>query len=404
MSSFVICLQSLDPTSDLVWAEINDGLVQETGISDIEAFKSKLEESAASDTGKPKVIALLPDSELLFTRVEVPARSVARVRQAAKYVLEPLVADDIEDMHVALGVVNRSQAVPCVAILKTRLTQYLSFLSEFGVVPQVVSSLGLVANEADSLSLIQAIENPVLITPDAIVPTSNRLVIELAKRAVDDNEAIQSVKHYAWDGDSEIFSHFESALDKDLDFSQSTVVELLAKSATDQDVLNLLQGDFGRADDLSSQLAYQIGRLTTAVAVTLLVVSVLFLAEGFWARYQASDLLAESASIYQEIYGTDRVEGNPIFRMQEQMASVQSEGSWLPLLDAIRSAMGQVGVEIVNMDYQGDRNQLTITCLATSFDDFQRFEGNLTSSGLEVDVNSAEQQENLVLARVSLVL
>ena len=72
-------------------------------------------------TGR-RVAVILPASEVLATDSDAPAKSAAKLAQVIPYALEERVADEIENLHFAIG--DRDAAtgrVPVVVVARARI-------------------------------------------------------------------------------------------------------------------------------------------------------------------------------------------------------------------------------------------------------------------------------------------
>ena len=75
----------------------------------VKAVSGELAQATAMATGR-RVVAVLPAGEALVTDCEAPAKSAAKLAQVIPYALEERVADEIENLHFALGERNAAAA------------------------------------------------------------------------------------------------------------------------------------------------------------------------------------------------------------------------------------------------------------------------------------------------------
>ena len=71
---------------------------------------------AAEDVAGRRATLILPADDVLLAQSVVPGNSLARAQQAVPYALEDQVADDIDDLHFALGTKNRNNEYPVAVI------------------------------------------------------------------------------------------------------------------------------------------------------------------------------------------------------------------------------------------------------------------------------------------------
>ena len=80
------------------------------------AVSSGTLQDAADEVEGRRATLILPADDVLLAQCVVPGNSLARAQQAIPYALEEQVADDVEDLHFALGTKNRSDEYPVAVI------------------------------------------------------------------------------------------------------------------------------------------------------------------------------------------------------------------------------------------------------------------------------------------------
>jgi general secretion pathway protein L len=89
--------------------------------------------SAVSQTAGAEVVALIPSGDVVSLSAELPARTSGRWQQAVPFAIEEQLADNVEDMQVAVGPRGSGSQVPVAVIARDRLRQYLDVLKESGI-------------------------------------------------------------------------------------------------------------------------------------------------------------------------------------------------------------------------------------------------------------------------------
>jgi general secretion pathway protein L len=99
-----------------------------------------------------RVVAFVPGTEVRLAAVQVPARAEAKVLQAAPYVLEDQLAEDVDTLHFALGAAGGAEggAHPVAIVARARMDAWLGALRDRAVRPDalVPETLCLPAPEA----------------------------------------------------------------------------------------------------------------------------------------------------------------------------------------------------------------------------------------------------------------
>jgi general secretion pathway protein L len=88
-----------------------------------------------------RVAVILSASELLTTESDAPAKGAAKLAQVIPYALEERVADEIENLHFAIGERDPvSGRIPVVVIARARIDALLAELRTAGITPQAIYS------------------------------------------------------------------------------------------------------------------------------------------------------------------------------------------------------------------------------------------------------------------------
>ncbi|HEY7672786.1 MAG TPA: type II secretion system protein GspL [Gammaproteobacteria bacterium] len=106
--------------------------------------RERLVDVAARAQGR-RVIVLVPSTEVLAARADLPKASQARLRQLLPYSLEESLATDIEALHFAAGSRTDSGALLVSVVAHSRVEAWLRTLDSVGLRPTAVYS------EADGL-------------------------------------------------------------------------------------------------------------------------------------------------------------------------------------------------------------------------------------------------------------
>lgn len=400
MDVLFIELSEADPQAYARWWVCENGAVTTSGtgsLGDIETEGLVRAKTSARLT----TVVLLPDREFLYIQVEIPGRSQARVRQAAPFAVEPHLTEEIDDVHIAIGDVRRSGAVPCLVINKERFESYLSALEQLNIRPSVITTPGMLADASNSLILIESGPTITMKTQDqlaVVVPNALNSTLPFTIPTDEEDVRIKCV------GSETVAALVRQVLDQqrigDVEIEQVPYESLLTSVNEPMTLLNLQQGSFA-TKDRGVTIRQNLNKTALVAGICVVVASVIFLVQGIWADLQTNKLIEESLDIYETVYNTRDVSGNPVFRMQERMGARVDEGSaWLRLLESVVGSTA--GVEIRDLDFNESQNKMGITFFADSFQEFEEIRSRIEKLGMSVEVNVAEQQANRVWARITL--
>src|SRR5688572_19259557 len=106
----------------------------------VNAMSGELAQALPLAVGR-RVVIIVPGTEVLTTEAEAPAKSATKLAQVIPYALEERVADEIEDLHFAIGERNAETGrVPVVVVARARIDAWLATLRAAGFNPQAIYS------------------------------------------------------------------------------------------------------------------------------------------------------------------------------------------------------------------------------------------------------------------------
>src|SRR4051794_5096330 len=125
----------LVPGESARWMVCNDD-----GNVAVDAVSGELVQAAPLAAGR-RVIVIVPAGDVLLAETEAPARSAAKLAQVIPFALEERVADEIENLHFAIGERNSSTGrVAVLVVARARIDGWLAELGAAGIVPQAIYS------------------------------------------------------------------------------------------------------------------------------------------------------------------------------------------------------------------------------------------------------------------------
>jgi len=329
----------------------------EDGQVAIEAVSGDLPQATAMSTGR-RVVVILAPGEALATDSDAPAKGAAKLAQVIPYALEERVADEIENLHFAIGERDSvTGRVPVVVVARKLIDARLAELLAAGLHPQAIYSaatllpampgqlIGLL--EADTLILRTAAAPP-LVLPALSITDAFEMALSTQSSAVAGLEpAMPGLLLYA--GHDEWQAH-QDAVDAFRDRFTGVKVQLLpsgslsvlAPAAATGDAVNLLQGALAVASPLD--LGWRSWRIAAVLAVSLLC---LHLGGRFFElnRLKKNEA-ALDASIQEAFRAAMPGQQNAINarrRVEQRLGEITSGGAGgalLPALSAIANARG----------------------------------------------------------------
>ena len=320
----------------------------------VNAVAGELTQATAMSTGR-RVAVILPATEVLATDSDAPAKSAAKLAQVIPFALEERVADEIENLHFAIG--ERAEAgarVPVLVMARSRIDARLEELRAAGLNPQAIYSeatllpampgqmIGLL--DGDTLTLRTA-GAPPLVLPALSIPDAFEMALAAQFSTVAGLEpAPLGLLLYA--GHDEWQAH-QNSVDAFRDRFTGVKVQLLpsgplpvlAPAAASGEAVNLLQGALAVSSPLD--LGWRAWRVAAVLAASLL-----FLHLGS-RGFELSRLRKSEAALDAGIQDAFRAAmpgqqnaTNARRRVEQRLEEVRSGGggTLLPALSAVATA------------------------------------------------------------------
>src|SRR5207244_5219205 len=93
--------------------------------------------AAATRTAGRRVWVIVPGTDVLLAEPEVPVKAGLKLQQLVPYALEEQLADNIEDLHFAIGKrASDSIRAPVAVVARALLDEWLATLRSSGIEPE----------------------------------------------------------------------------------------------------------------------------------------------------------------------------------------------------------------------------------------------------------------------------
>jgi general secretion pathway protein L len=363
-----------------------------------------------------ETLVLVPGELVLLTAVNIPSRQLRQIKQALPYMVEELIADNIEDVHLALPNIKPGddQSMPVAVVGHHLLIDWLDQFYQYGIKPDWMCPDTLavpwrehgrsffVSGERvlyrDQRYSAQAFFLPQLDTYLGLLKTPASI------------DAIGALPRYQIAGGSDCtvaVNQLSEAVAAQLQIEVSTTnytepgSEVLASNALlhRDDLINLLQGGYAvqRQGDAAAW------RRTALVAsIGLLVYCVISGASGMWFSWRADKVEAQTVAFYRELFPQERRVVSPKKQMQAHLRGPGLD-SISPLSLLAKTALGlrNNNIQVDELRYSQQRNDLQLQLRAPTMDVLDKIKQQLSGVGLSVEINSASQRGNETLGRLN---
>jgi general secretion pathway protein L len=400
--------------SVLFWCVFNGNAVQASGRCALAALPAALADVFAGG----ETVVLVPGEMVLLTEVRIPSRQQRQIKQALPYMVEELIADNIEDVHMAIAPVRLAENGE-IAVAVVRHQLLINWLDQFyqhGVRPDFLGpdSLAVPWRENSRGLFIEAerfIYRDGPCRAQVLFRAQLPAFLDLLKQQAGAEE-IGAVPHYTLSCGADsaadaqaLAATVQSHLDCEVDVTEYTesCSEVMAATALHQrgEMINLLQGGYQVQQHQQGQKWW---RVALVAGIGLVLYGAVAGASGLWFNWRAQHVEQQTVSLYRELYPQERRVVSPKKQLLAHLRSqgVVAGGSPLPLLARTALGLRGSGVRIDELQYRQQGNELQMQMRAPSLEALDQVKQALGGVGLGVDINSATQQDSGTLGRVSI--
>src|SRR5262245_37413433 len=249
----------------------------------VNAMSGELIQAAPLSVGR-RVAVIVPASEVLATESDAPAKSAAKLAQVIPFALEERVADEIENLHFAIGERSAETGrVPVSVVARARIDAWLAELRAAGVQPAAIYSEAtllpampgqlIALLDGDTLTLRTA-EGPPLVMPALSIRDAFEMVLAGQTAPVAGLEPaplglLLYTGHDEWQAHQvEVDALRDRFTGVKVQLLPSGPLGVLAPAAASGDSVNLLQGALAVSSPL--QQGWKAWRVAAVLAASLL--------------------------------------------------------------------------------------------------------------------------------------
>jgi len=128
---------------------------------------------AAQRSAGRRICVLVPGTDVLVTEPELPAKAGAKLQQVVAYALEEQLAEDIDNLHFAIGKRSpQATGTPVAVVTRALMDQWVTTLKSNGLEPEVMyaDSDLLPQNPGQAVALLE--EDVVVVRPPSGIPVT----------------------------------------------------------------------------------------------------------------------------------------------------------------------------------------------------------------------------------------
>jgi len=349
-----------------------------------------------------RLCVLVPGADVLLTDAEVPAKAGAKLHQIVPFALEEQLAEDIEDLHFAVGKrANESARMPVAVVTRELLEDWLNALRIAGLTPDVMyaDSELIPDNPGQSVALLDG--DGVTVRP-AGAPMVNMPLdalgeaLELARTPSGEMHTEGPTRSLIlYTGAAEWHQHskqVEAVREKfdgiKVQLLTGGPLALFAQQLPSTHAINLLQGVYTPTN--TSTANWKSWRIAAALLAGLFLLHVGGRAFELMSLKRAEkELDASIAEIFREAMPGEQSTVDARRRMEQRLLASQGDdaGSLLAALGALAQARGAApGTTVQAMSFR--EGALDLKLAAPDANSLDRISQTLRSVGWQADLTS----------------
>jgi general secretion pathway protein L len=316
--------------------------------------EAPLHEVIAQAAGR-KMVVFVPGAEVRLTQVKVPAKQPAKVLQAAPFVLEDQLADDVETLHFALGPRQPDGSFPVAVASHSHMEEWLAPFRERNALPDALIP--------ETLALPWENGGPWTVLPEpdhltartgafsgfSCVPQDFELFLQLAENGVQ-----HPLRVLVSMGEQVDYTPLKRPLELLPGFNHP--LEAMVRHLRLAQAINLLQGVYSQRESLDRfWRPWRFAAMLLAAAFVLgIVVNTV---EALRFKHAAAAQQSANETRFNQLFPGQRVAAVSLGTQVEQQAQILSHGNGqggpLPLLQqAADSLVAVPGLTLNNAEYR----------------------------------------------------
>ena len=294
----------------------------------LQVREAPLSEVVALGHGR-RVVVFVPGADVRLTSISVPAKQAAKVLQAAPFVLEDQLADDVDTLHFALGQRRPDGSWPVAVAARAQMQDWLGSFRSAGIAVDALVP--------ETLALPWTADGPWSVLPEPRQVTVRNAAFGGFCCVPDDfedylalagDEPAQALRVFVSRSDATDYTRLPRAVELAPGFGDP--LEVLARHWRAATSINLLQGAYSQKQDLDR--IWAPWRIAAGLAAATFVLGVAANGVEAWKlRREAARQEAANVQRFQQLFPRE----SRIVDLEAQVAQQ---------LRALRSGGGNVGL------------------------------------------------------------
>ena len=356
-----------------------------------------------------RCLVVVPGADVLVTTVRMPTRRRTRITQALPFALEERLTSEVEDLHFAVGRVERDGTVHAAVVERAVMERWREEWEAAGVEPHaVIPENGAVPVDADRWRIVADEERAVLSLGDgafALESEAAAVAVEAALAAAStppESVVIEAPEAVSTQLQAVLAVGNPGAVEARA--ASGPLLARLAAAVRGRPAIDLLQGEYARRE----RWGWVWRPLRPAAALLAVWVAAQFslqVAEMYRLEGESERLRAEIEQVYRDTFPEGRVV-NPMVQMRQHLnaarGGTEADGGGPRLTGVLAGAAPALaGDELHLRSLRLRDGALEVELETRDIESLERVRAAIEESGaLEVDVRSASARDGRVEGRL----
>ena len=368
------------------------------------------DESIPRLTPDDLVVLMLPGSQILHISARVPSRQQKKIRQAAPYMIEDQLAQDVEELHFAFGQ-QRDDLVPLCVIDRKGLAACIEWLEELCILPHYAVSESSCLREGELLIdgaefHMNALNCRLSGELDLLPAVLTGCVQDQQKQTRSEGPTL--VLHCPEDQRASLLPLIDqvrvaTGIELKPRKLDTRPFETLCRGADLDRSINLLQGEFARVrTGRTLPEAFRPVFILAGVAMLFLVLA--FVGQGLVFSMAGDRLDAEARLIYRDSFPDMQIpipgDLRRLWAAELRNETSRNRSDFFDLLLLVGNQLDGTSLQLDGIDFNSQRAESILQLRARTSDDLVNFTEALSGQGFQVEVDSIDQEETDVRGSV----
>lgn len=367
---------------------------------------------AAEVAPNKKVVVLIPATQVLITHAAIPPARGSKLLQVLPYALEEQLAEDVEDLHFAIGPQNDDKTYLAAAVRREVIQTWQEILNDAGLYPKAIvpDSIAMPTVPGSNTSILVDGQLVIVKKPGQAPMSFGDLHLQDVTQLLElgaDPENPDDVTVFVTEEEQPAVAATLETLRRqvsslDVQLLADGVLPHLAVRAAGPNALNMLQGQYAPSTSMGKY--WQPWRFAASLAAGLLAITIVGkFAEGLYLSSQETQLAAQIDVAFKEAFPGVRQQAD-LRRQVESMTggpAKTSEGStFLKTVETVAGSMSAAGKsELVDINFRNGIMNLKINAPDTVT--LESLKDKISETGLfQVTIAGANPRDDGVEGRL----